>query len=327
MKNPVVKTNGQAKLAAKQSLAFQQVIMGMRLDETMPSTLKYVNFLSRILPFKKVTFLHVSPYFHQNILPYLGNPITGYPLGGIYANSLWKLDEQQLDDLEKELKATVNNVWQKQPETELNYILSEGSPVEKLIEKANEAAADLVIVGKNADTRRHQINAKNIIRQTTANVLLVPENAEPVLEKILVPFDFSENSIRALKFAVAIKEWMPTPVIVQVLNVYQEPYFAPHTINQSAAKFRKNIESSHREAFDNFFAEKLPEIQKEIHPITLLQGNKNIAYYLMQKAKAYKTDLIIMGAKGHSKLELLLMGSTTERLVNRNNSIPTLVVK
>ena len=327
MKVPVINTNGEAKLAAKKSLAFQQVIMGMRLDESMPSTLQYVNFLSRILPFKKVSFMHVAPFFHHNILPYLGNPITGYPLGEIRSDEPLKRDKIELEHLEKELKTTVNNIWQQKPGTQHDFILSEGSPVEELIAQANDTAADLVIVGKNADTKRHQINVKNIIRQTSANVLLVPENAEPCLEKILVPFDFSENSIRALKLAVAIKEWMPTPVIVQVLNIYQEPNISPYTINKSAKNFRENVASSHREAFDNFLAEELPEIQKEIHPITLVKGNKNVAYYLLQKAKSYKTDLIIMGAKGHSKLELLLLGSTTERLVNRNDSIPTLVVK
>jgi len=34
-----------------------------------------------------------------------------------------------------------------------------------------------------------------------------------------------------------------------------------------------------------------------------------------------------MGVKGHTQLELLLMGSTTERLVNKNKEIPMLIVK
>lgn len=327
MKTPVVDDKQQAKLNTKEILAFQQVLMGIRLDETIPSILKYVNFISRILDFRQVSFVHVAPFFHQDFFPYLGNPITGYPLGGIYSDSLWRRDKVQLDHLAKELQATVQHIWEKQPNTKLNYVLTEGSPLEQMVNRANETAADLVVIGKSADTNRHQVSAKNIIRQTTANVLLVPENTPPDLEKILVPFDFSKNSIRALKLAVAIKEWMPTPVIVQALNVYAQPDFAAYTINKLATKFKENIASSHKAAFDNFITEQLPEIQNKIHPITLLRGNKNTAHYLLKKAQAYKSDLIIMGAKGHSQLELLLMGSTTERLVNKNNDIPMLIVK
>lgn len=327
MKTPTEENSGHAKLVAKNSLAFQKVLMGVRLDETMPSILKYVNFLSRILPFKEVSFLHIAPYFHPIMFPYLGNPITGYPLGNIYSEMPWKRAKKELTHLKKELEETVKNVWKPLSDTTLKYALREGAPLEEMVKEAKEFVADLVVIGKSADTKRHQIRAKNIIRQTDANVLFVPEKVEPVLEKILVPFDFSENSVRALKFATAIKEWMPTPVIVQVLNVYQEPNLPAYTINKTVEKFREEVAITHREAFNNFLAEKLPEIQHQVHPITLLKGNKNVAHYLMKKATDYKSDLIIMGAKGHSKLELLLMGSTTERLVSRNNSIPMLIVK
>ena len=47
----------------------------------------------------------------------------------------------------------------------------------------------------------------------------------------------------------------------------------------------------------------------------------------MDYAYDKKADLIVMGAKGHSQVELLLMGSVTEKVLAVNESIPTLVVK
>ena len=52
-----------------------------------------------------------------------------------------------------------------------------------------------------------------------------------------------------------------------------------------------------------------------------------IAQYIMDYATSEEAGLIVMGAKGHSQVELLLMGSVTEKLLAINESIPTLVVK
>ena len=47
----------------------------------------------------------------------------------------------------------------------------------------------------------------------------------------------------------------------------------------------------------------------------------------MDFAKQHNVDLIVTGAKGHSQVELLLLGSVTEKLLAINDSLPTLVVK
>ena len=52
-----------------------------------------------------------------------------------------------------------------------------------------------------------------------------------------------------------------------------------------------------------------------------------IPHYIKEYAEENEVDFIVMGAKGHSKVELLLLGSVTEKLLSINNSIPTLIVK
>ena len=51
------------------------------------------------------------------------------------------------------------------------------------------------------------------------------------------------------------------------------------------------------------------------------------AQALLKKAHATETGLIVMDAKGHSRLSLLLLGSTTESLLRKNEDVPVLVVK
>jgi len=310
----------KAKPSATSSLSFEKVVMGLRLDESTTSYLEYVNYLNKILNIQHVDFLHVAPFYNPGMNPYLGNPITGYPLGKIYKEEDWKRDKEQLSAIRGELTKEVNNIWQPPRGTTLSYTVREGAPVEELIARTKELEANLVVIGKNKDTNRHQINAKNIIRHTSANVLLIPENTTPTLERILVPFDYSENSIRALRIAVEMKHWMPADPIVQLVFVYDEPDYSLYKRESYRQKLAQNQGSGAREVRE-------PELKKDIHLITVKKDKKNIAHYLLEKGKECNSDLIIMGAKGHSRLELFFLGSTTERLVGRNNSIPMLVVK
>ena len=52
-----------------------------------------------------------------------------------------------------------------------------------------------------------------------------------------------------------------------------------------------------------------------------------VSQYIVEAAEAENAGLIVIGAKGHSRLERLVLGSVTERLVSANQRVPVLVVK
>jgi nucleotide-binding universal stress UspA family protein len=58
-----------------------------------------------------------------------------------------------------------------------------------------------------------------------------------------------------------------------------------------------------------------------------LQWSKRICLYILHEAESRDVNLVVMGAKGHSKVELVLMGSVTEKVVRETESIPVWVVK
>jgi nucleotide-binding universal stress UspA family protein len=53
----------------------------------------------------------------------------------------------------------------------------------------------------------------------------------------------------------------------------------------------------------------------------------DIGHYIQETAFHTNTDLIIIGAKGHGLFEDFVFGSTTEKLVNKEVSLPILVVR
>jgi nucleotide-binding universal stress UspA family protein len=81
------------------------------------------------------------------------------------------------------------------------------------------------------------------------------------------------------------------------------------------------------EAFDNFLEKYVPNlkdiVEKKVHERTQL----STAGHLNSLASDYEADLIVMGAKGHSTIEIILLGSVTEKFIYSNDLIPTLIVR
>ena len=100
-----------------------------------------------------------------------------------------------------------------------------------------------------------------------------------------------------------------------------------YTSGQDRAKFNRALEAQAKEEMDIFLEKFAANYPGEIETLILDQEGGSIAPYLFDCAKMEKADLIIMGAKGHSQVERLLIGSVTERMMTINKEIPTLVIR
>ena len=92
-------------------------------------------------------------------------------------------------------------------------------------------------------------------------------------------------------------------------------------------KFKKMIEENIEDAFDAFLNTYAPDDRDDIKIALYQKDLPGTAKFIMDYAKENKSDFIIIGAKGHTKVELLLMGSVTESFLQLNDTIPILIVK
>lgn len=292
-----------------------QALIALELGETDQSILKYFNFLSRQVPVSSAYFMHVLPYFEDQTSVFTDekNSISGD----------FKLNEKIISDLEKKVKKSVA----KEKEIFVEYELKEGDPLEELLSTANSLKADLVVIGQSKKKKDHGILAKNLARKTNGNALVVPEEAKAAIHSILVPIDFSQNSIRSLQTAVRLKKRLKKPVELVCLNIYSLPNMSFYETARPLKKFKSMIEGNIRDAFEVFLSTYIPDDKNEVSIALYEKTFPGTARYIMEYAKANKNDLVVMGAKGHTKVELLLMGSVTESFLHLNNTIPTLIVK
>ncbi|MEZ7876763.1 MAG: universal stress protein [Polaribacter sp.] len=142
------------------------------------------------------------------------------------------------------------------------------------------------------------------------------------MKKILVPIDFSKPSEYAAKMAAKIAK--KTGASITLIHLIELPseivdiyYGSRFSIPESMLYLRK-IKEKILKFKNNFFTEDM----KVDYFIKLNNPFDGIRKY----ADKIDADLIIMGSKGHSKFEEIIIGSNTEKIV-RSSKIPVIVVK
>lgn len=289
---------------------FPNIIVGLDFTELDETILNYVDFVSQKFGFNRIHFIHVTPNLEaeEDFVKEFGNSKGGEP---------W-------DEI---LKAKMKGEVEKHTDfqgIETTFEILEGYPADQIIHWANVKEVDLIVMGKKDVGSGSGIQAKKIARHSAHSMLFVSENAVEQLKEILVPVDYSEHSIQAINCAhnLQSKENSCQLRIVHVYDVPAERLRIIHSYEHMRKMFRKAAE----DAFDKF-TEKL-NYSLENYEVDLLQDDYiNPAKQIYRHAKKVKPDLMIMGAKGHSKLELLIIGSVTENILLYYDYSPILILK
>jgi nucleotide-binding universal stress UspA family protein len=142
------------------------------------------------------------------------------------------------------------------------------------------------------------------------------------MKKILVPIDFSKKSEFACKMAARIaKKSNSTVYLLHMIElptgVVDMGSGSNFSIPESMLYLRK-IKERILEFKERFFHKKT-DVQ---HSIKLQPPHEGIIKY----ADKINAELIVMGSKGHSNFEEILIGSNTEKVV-RTAKVPVIVVK
>ncbi|MFK7773581.1 MAG: universal stress protein [Saprospiraceae bacterium] len=289
----------------------QNVSVAVDLSSTDDKVLRYIQFLADKLNIKRLNLIHVIPSLlspgnadwemHEILGP-------GYNLKG-------KIKDQLLTKTEF--------LFQKEIFTEVEIV--EGNPFREMIIAAENLDSNLVVVGRKEKSEGSGITAQRIARNFSGNVLFVPAKAPLKINRISVPLDFSENSARALKEALYLSKEIKNCSVrcIHIVNTAPANYYLDlKTRNQLDHQFLQSAKM----AWD-VFIEKNDFKKKEV-PIDFIQKtNENSSKILSNYFEDQKSDLIVMGAKGHTAFENFLYGSVTENFVDSFHSCPVMIVR
>jgi len=131
------------------------------------------------------------------------------------------------------------------------------------------------------------------------------------IKKILVPVDFSENSVKivraALYFAESCKARLSFIFVVQSFEDYSG-FFVPH---MPIARFEEELLQSAEKKMQEYLGEHLPPGMPQQWKVV----SGDVAEEIVGYAESEGFDLIIMGTHGYKGLEKVLFGSVAEKVV------------
>ena len=139
-----------------------------------------------------------------------------------------------------------------------------------------------------------------------------------LFEKILVPLDGSEHSLKALEQAIQIAKRFDGEIVL--IHMYSITVFklTPSQINEYILELRK--------AGENILAEGKKRVYAEGVPVEAVLKEGHIVEGIVKASTEGDFDLIVMGARGLSKLKEMLLGSVSHG-VTLHASCPVLIVK
>jgi len=180
----------------------------------------------------------------------------------------------------------------------------EGSPVE--IITSQSSIVDLIALGSHGEFAKWGggklmgATVEAISRECNKPLFISPKEFRQ-FQRILVPYDGSVNSNRALPFAGYFATHFP--VELTVFTVDNNLDFANQFVNEG----KKYLDSY--------------EIQ-----VRTITRSGHADEEIIKFAHEEQFDLIIMGAYGHSRIKEAILGSTTAQVM-RSTKIPLLLVK
>jgi len=155
-----------------------------------------------------------------------------------------------------------------------------------------------------------------------------------MFKKILVPLDGSEHSLRALEIAVQIaKKFEAKITLIHVYSVGIRPVVMPEPTTLTpigvpvmAPTDVSKIAEATRKAGAAILADGEEKVKAEgIEVETLLKEGHSVQE-IVKTAKEGSFDLIVIGARGISKIREIILGSVSDGVVH-NAPCPVLVVK
>ena len=155
----------------------------------------------------------------------------------------------------------------------------------------------------------------------------LPKTIPPLnLKTILVPTDFSENSKKALIYAVRLAQRNDSSLIL--FHAFVLPEFVHHLPKDfsSANETLRKLFDDARQRSEERLVKLSREVQGSTVKIATSQRLGTPYEEIVKVARESKADLIVIGTHGHTGLKHVLLGSTAERVVNVS-PCPVLVVR
>ena len=216
---------------------------------------------------------------------------------------------------------------------QLKFHARAGAVVRGILGEAAEHNADLIVMGTHGHSGfdRWFLGSvtEKILRKAPCAVLTVPPAGESstdavaMFKRILCPIDFSESSLKALEYALALsKEADADLLLMHVIEGLGDP---PDWQQPTDPAVLEYVRMSKENALTRLRQVIPADAQTWCRPHQILAIGKPHAQ-ILRVVKEEGVHLIVMGVHGRNPIDRLFFGSTTHHLV-RASTCPVLTLR
>jgi len=234
--------------------------------------------------------------------------------------------ESQLTHMEDYARKRMNRLMKKY-DVEWEPLVTIGSAADEITRLAEENEVDLVITASRGRSGLKRLVlgsvTEHVMRSLPCPLLTVHgPDKDPALtieneikfDRILVGCDFSSDSNLALEYGLGMAQEFQSDLYI--VHVLESPHYKelPKSAMGAREQIRKSLHKQLKDQLEDLVPE---EAYNWCKPKTrLLSG---VAHEeLVKFADIQDIDLVILGVRGHSLVETLFIGATTERVIRKS---------
>ena len=209
----------------------------------------------------------------------------------------------------------------------------EGVAVHEILTEARSLPADMLVMGTHGrgGFERFLLGSvtEKVMRHAPCPVFTVPPPAgepppggTPAYDRILCPLDFSAASDHALRYALSLAQEAGSELVV--LHVLEWPVEGPPAVLPSwfdRGEHQRRLDEDARQRL----REAVPEDAQAWCRVEQVVAQGKAWREIVRVANEKRSELVVMGVRGRSAVDLALFGSTAQHVV-RAAGCPVMVV-
>jgi len=287
------------------ALPFNAILVALDGGSTDEKVLAYLAFINCSLAFKKIYFLHIK---HKLELP--------SAIQEEYAHLIAPIDE----NIEEIMRKSVAKYFDLE-KSDCHFLAREGHVYEEILHCAHFKNVDLIVMGRKSEGDRHKHLSSRLTEQGPCSILLVPEKTLPEVHEIIVPTDFSMQSVKTIHLAATLAQQF----LADLRCIHFYNYASGYLKNSSSTvELRKAIKAHSCQQWE--------ELKKEQHlrkdlKCEFAENEGHKEEQCLSRARHIGADLMILSSKGRNASASILLGSFARELTEINRTIPLLVLK
>ena len=193
--------------------------------------------------------------------------------------------------------------------------VASGALLGEIARVADATSADLIVLGaRGSSFVRHYVlgsTAERLVSTCTRPMLVVRQIAHAPYQSILVPVDFSAASAASVRCAAA----MAPEARLRLLHAFEAPFEG----KLRTAGVRERLLRDYRKRAEDEAREQMAALGADVgldrtKDETLIVHGRAVARILEQEQED-DCDLIVVGARGDSRIEAFFLGSVTRRVL------------